>query len=73
MAMIRVRDALKKKGLWNDKVRLLMNQHDSLVFEVSNELDIREVIELMTPQVQFSLAGIQGCYNKFETFPTDER
>ena len=69
MAMIRVRDALKKKGLWNDKVRLLMNQHDSLVFEVSNELDIREVIELMTPQVQFSLAGIQGCYNKFETFP----
>ena len=69
MAMIRVRDALKKKGLWNDKVRLLMNQHDSLVFEVSNELDIHEVIELMTPQVQFSLAGIQGCYNKFETFP----
>lgn len=69
MAMIRVRDALKKEGLWNDKVRLLMNQHDSLVFEVSNELDIHEVIELITPQVQFSLAGIQGCYNKFETFP----
>lgn len=69
LAMIRVRKLLKSLGWWNGMVRLLMNQHDSLVFEVSNQLDLQEVIDLLTPQVQFSLAGIQNCFNQFDTFP----
>ena len=69
MAMIRVARGLKEKGWWNKEVRLLMNQHDSLVFEVHKSLDIEEVITFLTPLVQFSLAGIQGCFNQFESFP----
>lgn len=69
MAMIRVYRELKARGWWNKEVRLLMNQHDSLVFEVHNSLDMGEVIEILTPLVQFSLQGVQGCFNQFESFP----
>ena len=69
LAMFRCAQALKQKGWWGKEVRLLMNQHDSLVFEVSNELDLGMVTEFLTPLVQYSLAGWDGFYNKFETFP----
>lgn len=69
LAMIRVRKALIQAGWWNGKVRLLMNQHDSLVFEVHDSLDMSEVIDMLTAQVQFSLAGAGGLYDEFKKFP----
>lgn len=69
MAMLRSRSVLKEKGWWGKEVRLLMNQHDSLVFEVHESLTDREVVDVLTPQVQFSLAGVTGCFNEFPTFP----
>lgn len=69
IAMINSRACLIEKGWWNNEVRLLMNQHDSLVFEVSEELDIHEVIDILTPQVQFSLKGLEGLHDTFEKFP----
>ena len=69
IAMVNVRRALKAKGWWGKEVRLLMNQHDSLVFEFSEDIDMQELIDLLTPEVSFSLKGIKGLYNYFEVFP----
>lgn len=69
VAMIRVRDTLKEKGLWGTKVRLLMNQHDSLVFEYAEDLNVVELIETLTASVSFDLKGIKGFYDYFEDFP----
>ena len=69
MAMVRSRTALLDRGWWGTEVRLLMNQHDSLVFEVSDSLDMREVIDLLTEQVQFNLSGVKGVHDEFESFP----
>lgn len=69
MAMVRSRTALLDRGWWGSEVRLLMNQHDSLVFEVSDSLDMEEVIDLLTKQVQFNLSGVKGVHDEFESFP----
>jgi hypothetical protein len=69
LAMTRARRRLKELGWWGTEVRMLMNQHDSLVFEVSNSLDLQQVIDILTPTVQFNLAGIQNTFNQFELFP----
>lgn len=69
IAMVNVRNVLRQNGWWGTKVKLIMNQHDSLVFEVSNELDMKEVVDTLTPAVQYNLAGVQGFYNEFEEFP----
>lgn len=55
LAMIMAKRVLTKHGWWQTKVRMLMNQHDSLVFEVDNTLDIREVRDILTPAVSFPL------------------
>lgn len=69
MAMVRAANWLKSRGWWGEEVRLIMNQHDSLVFEVKKTLDITEVVEGLTAAVQFSLAKVGGLYEYFETFP----
>lgn len=69
IAMVNVRNVLRREGLWGTKVKLIMNQHDSLVFEVSNDLDIMDVVNLLTPAVQYNLSGVKGFYNEFEKFP----
>lgn len=54
LAMIRAWGALKKAGLWgNDKVMLTMNQHDSLTFEVSDDLDMNEIRGILQEAVVF--------------------
>lgn len=69
LAMIRVYNKLKEIGWWGEEIRLLMNQHDSLVFEVRNDIDIDEAIALLTPLVQFDVTGMQGTYDVFDNFP----
>jgi DNA polymerase-1 len=62
VAMVNARRKLIEVGWWMTKVRLLMNQHDSLVFEVSNDLDLVEVKNLLQPEVSFPING----FPKFE-------
>lgn len=68
LGMARAAEALKEKNWWGDKVRLIMNQHDSLVFEVHNDLDSQDVIDVLTPAVQFPIANLPGL----KSLPTME-
>ena len=54
LAMIRSWALLRQAGLWgNDKVMLTMNQHDSLTFEVSDDLDMNAVRDILQEAVVF--------------------
>ena len=54
LAMIRAWALLKQAGLWGtDKVMLTMNQHDSLTFEVSDDLDMNKVRDILQEAVVF--------------------
>jgi hypothetical protein len=64
VSMINCYNILKEQGLWQDKIHMVMNQHDSLVFEVHNSLDLREVQEMLLPAVEFPIEG-------FPTFISD--
>ena len=69
LAMVNVRKRLIERGWWGKEVRLLMNQHDSLVFEHSEDIDQKELIEYLTPAISFDLTGVTGMYDTFEVFP----
>lgn len=64
VSMINCANILKAEGLWGDKVLMVMNQHDSLVFEVHNSLDLRDIQALLLPGVEFPIEG-------FPTFVSD--
>lgn len=53
IAMMRAHGELVKRGWWGTKCTIVMNQHDALTFEVSNELDPREVREVLQKCVVF--------------------
>jgi DNA polymerase family A len=53
IAMVRVAKRLKELGWWGTKCTITMNQHDSLTFEVSNELDPNEVRAIIEKEVVF--------------------
>ena len=69
VAMVNVRKRLIERGWWGKEVRLLMNQHDSLVFEHSEDIDQKELIEYLTPAISFDLTGVTGMYDTFDVFP----
>ncbi len=52
IAMVRAQKAIKKAGM-QDKIRLIMTIHDSLVFYVANDVDSQDVIDLVNPAVSF--------------------
>lgn len=53
MAMIRVTKKLKELGWWMTDCTIIMNQHDSLTFEVSDRLNPAEVRAIIEPCVVF--------------------
>jgi DNA polymerase I-like protein with 3'-5' exonuclease and polymerase domains len=57
LAMIRVTRALKEKGWWMNGCTIVMNQHDSLSFEVSDDLDPAEVRAVLEAAVVFPVPG----------------
>jgi DNA polymerase-1 len=67
VAMVRAQRALVKAGWWKTKVRMLMNQHDSLVFEVADDLSLTEVIDLLEPAVSFPIKGFPLMEVDWET------
>jgi DNA polymerase-1 len=56
-AMVKVAARLRREGWWREKVMLVMNQHDSLTFECSNELDPNDVRSVIAECVTFPVAG----------------
>jgi DNA polymerase I-like protein with 3'-5' exonuclease and polymerase domains len=56
MAMVRAAKALRKAGL-DDRVRLVMNIHDALEFEVREDVAPVEVIRVLQPAVVFPITG----------------
>lgn len=57
VSMIRSYQALKNEGLWGNGVMLIMNQHDSLTFEVSNSLHPEKVRDILHNAASFPLQG----------------
>lgn len=66
VGMIRASRILKRHGWWQDKVRLLMNQHDSLVFEVHNSLPLEKVYDILLPAVEYNPSGMYQMYDKYK-------
>lgn len=56
MAMVRAVKALRKAGL-DDRVRLVMNIHDALEFEVREDVAPIDVIRVLQPAVVFPITG----------------
>jgi DNA polymerase-1 len=54
LAMLAARRVLRRRGWWGEPVRILMNQHDSLIFEVRDDLDMAAVIRLLEPAVMLT-------------------
>jgi hypothetical protein len=65
-AMLRVARRLKADGLWGVRVRMVMNQHDALVFEVSQELSPAEMVAYMRPLVEFDIPGFPHIDSEWE-------
>lgn len=55
IAMVRVSKKLKELGWWGTKCTIVMNQHDSLSFEVSNDLNPAEVRAVIESCVVFAI------------------
>jgi DNA polymerase-1 len=56
IAMIRCTKALRQMGL-DDRVHLIMNIHDALVFEVDVSVHPQTVIDVVQPEVVFPIEG----------------
>ena len=56
-AMVRAKRMLEKEGLWNNGVMITMNQHDSLTFEVRNDIDPNWLRGKLAEAVVFVIPG----------------
>jgi DNA polymerase-1 len=56
IAMVRSRNAIRAAGL-ADRVHLVMNIHDALVYEVHKSVSPQRVIDLVQPEVVFEIPG----------------
>lgn len=65
VAMVRVKKALTKAGLWRDGVRLVLNNHDALTFYVRADLNPVDVIKLLRPAVEFPVEGFPRIKAEF--------
>jgi DNA polymerase-1 len=56
IAMVRSSKAIKQRGL-GDRVHLIMNIHDALIWEVHNSVSPQTVIDIVHPEVTFPVPG----------------
>lgn len=56
IAMVRSAEAIKRSG-YADRVHLVMNIHDALVYEVHKSVSPQTVIDIVQPQVVFPIPG----------------
>lgn len=57
IAMLRARKVLMDKGLWEDRVMMVHNLHDALVFEARDSVDPNWLREVLEPAVVFPVRG----------------
>lgn len=60
MAMLRAVKALKSRGWWMTKVKIINNIHDCLVFEVANDINPAELREVLQEAVVWDVKGLDG-------------
>ena len=46
LAMIKIKQGLESQNLWGDKVKMLLQIHDELLFEVSSDI-VKEAADLI--------------------------
>jgi DNA polymerase-1 len=56
IGMIRSERVLREAG-YTDRVHLMMNVHDALVYEVSDGIDPQTIVDLVDPEVTFPVPG----------------
>lgn len=56
-AMVNSKEVLSYHGLYPDKARIVINNHDELVFECSNDLSPYRLIEILRPAVEIDVEG----------------
>lgn len=66
VAMIRCARVLKKKEWWGTKVKMVMNHHDALTFEVTNDIHPFELRDLLRPVVEFPVQGFPVIVSDWE-------
>lgn len=66
IAMVRAAAKLRYLGWWKSKCTIVMNQHDSLTFEVSNELDPCEVRAVLEAAVVFEVPNFPTIVSDWE-------
>lgn len=70
IAMVRTVKVLKDKGWYRTKVRMTMNQHDHLAFDVHPSLDPREVAKVLKPAVEIVVKGWPPVTTDWEFGPS---
>jgi DNA polymerase-1 len=66
IAMLRAAEHQKHLGWYAGKVWLLMNQHDALVYEVSEDISPTEFIREMRPMVEFPISTFPDIVTDWE-------
>lgn len=67
IAMFRVKKVLQKQGWYGDKVRIILNNHDALTFEVHNSITPQEAEAVIRPAVEFPVEGFPKIVAEFST------
>lgn len=66
IAMVRARTKLQNLGWWGSQVRLVINLHDALTFEVRNDLHPQQVLDALLPAVEFPVNGMPRMRSDWE-------
>jgi len=70
IAMVRAKKALQKAGLYGDGVKLVINMHDALTFEVRNDVHPKAVLDLLVPAVEFPMEGMPRMLSEWDIGPS---
>jgi DNA polymerase I-like protein with 3'-5' exonuclease and polymerase domains len=66
ISMTRATAFLKAQGYWGNGVMLVMNQHDAITFDVDEKYDPRELLTVLSPQVEWPLPGFPKIVAEWE-------
>jgi DNA polymerase-1 len=66
LAMLRAAERQKQLGWYAGKTWLLMNQHDALIYEVSEDISPPEFIREMRPMVEFPIKDFPDIVTEWE-------
>lgn len=70
MAMVSSQEALREAGIDQDRARLVVNNHDELMFEVHGSLMPEYMVSILRPAVEFDIDGFPPLETDWETGPS---